>query len=620
MSYVATYLLAISLLALLFFWTGRLLAWPRRAERHEARSDWIESLALGAALWMALVFALAAVGLLRPLTLYTAILVVVGASLMRRRAGGLHLLPVFRRPEWLAAEATLAVALGALGVALFLQTLTPAVSWDANVYHLTVPQLWIEHGGFRAIPYNVYSNWPLNTELLYGLAMALQDHVLAKLVHFLFGVSLLVAVYGVTARVASRFAGLLAATLVLCNQVVLAEIRVAYVDLAFTLFFFLAFLRLHEALESRDWDRRDLLLAGVLAGVAGGIKPTGWVAPLCLGLVLFLGSLRRRSGLRQVSRSLLLFLAPAMLLLLPWLVKTWLTTGNPVYPFFYELFGGPEWSEELGRQFVEWQRGIGMGRGWRDYLLLPLRVILVGGPGYDRFDGQIHPLWLVWIPVAAWSARRSSLARRGLWVVVIYFVFWALTSQQMRFLIAALPLLSVAAALGIKELIQKAQPGRSRGWIKAAATLVFVLLIVQSGAAYAVGAWRMSAEYLRYGPTLHEDVVPPVYRFINDELPAKARVMMVNTNLGFFCHRDYIADSFFEASQMRHLLQPASSKEQAAAILAGQGITHLLVDGRDLGILFPHSFFELLKDTALAEVVYSSEDQRYAVLEMRQGK
>ena len=61
-----------------------------------------------------------------------------------------------------------------------MKALWPRVSWDANVYHLTVPRLYVEHGGFRRIPFNVYSNWPLNTELLFVVASLLRDYVLGE--------------------------------------------------------------------------------------------------------------------------------------------------------------------------------------------------------------------------------------------------------------------------------------------------------------------------------------------------------------------------------------------------------------------------------------------------------
>ena len=59
-----------------------------------------------------------------------------------------------------------------------------------------------------------------------------------------------------------------------------------------------------------------------------------------------------------------------------------------------------------------------MGRDAVDYLLLPWRVILEGGRGYDHFDGELGAFWIVVLPVrrrggfwycgCAETARHSS--------------------------------------------------------------------------------------------------------------------------------------------------------------------------------------------------------------------
>jgi hypothetical protein len=68
--------------------------------------------------------------------------------------------------EWVGLAVLAAVAVPMLFLALY-----PSVSWDADTYHLGVPRLWLDHGGFRQIPFNVYSNWPLSTELLFSMAL-----------------------------------------------------------------------------------------------------------------------------------------------------------------------------------------------------------------------------------------------------------------------------------------------------------------------------------------------------------------------------------------------------------------------------------------------------------------
>ena len=46
----------------------------------------------------------------------------------------------------------------------------------------------------------------------------------------------------------------------------------------------------------------------------------------------------------------------------PWYLKSYLWTGNPVYPFYYELFGGRYWTPQRAHEYALAQQAFGMGR------------------------------------------------------------------------------------------------------------------------------------------------------------------------------------------------------------------------------------------------------------------
>src|SRR5262249_52412592 len=120
-------------------------------------------------------------------------------------------------------------------------------------------------------------------------------------------------------------------------------------------------------------------------------------------------------------------------------------------------FGGPEWSTGLEGQFLAWQQSIGMGRQVVDFLLLPVRVALEGGSGYTHFDGRLNPLWCALVPLSLAAAPSSPPVRRALGVAALYFLTWAATSQQARFLIPILPLLSVAAGVALATMLARVE-------------------------------------------------------------------------------------------------------------------------------------------------------------------
>ena len=551
---------------------------------------WLVRFALGSVSWIALLFVLACVRLFRadvvvPLLL---VLALAGALLLRREATASRpgaddaarravATAVTAEPGETRTESTsptaeriaawvLGAALVMVLAGLWLHALRPDVATDADVYHLTLPRLFLEHGGFYRVPWSVYSNWPLGAELLFAAAMAAADHVLASQLHFAFGVAAL-ALAGLLAatdppgpaarhRALAFTAALAAATAVLFNPVVLFEIRVAYVDLAQAFFLALGALLLERVRAGQEPAKRGLLLVGLCCGAMTSLKPNGFFGAVPLVLLYLLDEWRSRhrgtSPWPGVWRGLALLGAPAALLAVPWVAKTWLLTGNPVYPFLYDVFGGPEWNSGLSERFSHWQRAIGMGREPLDYLLLPLRLILYGDFGYARFDGRLSPAWIVLLPLAVAGAWRDGRARRLLAVSGVFFVLWAATAQQMRFLIPILPLLAAAAARGALIALA-AVPDRSRvsrTVLASAGALALAAALVQGSVVYLKQTPRLLRDYAAHGSRLHEMVRHPVYPWLDSNLPTGAKLLLLGTNRGFFVPREYVADSFFEASQI----------------------------------------------------------------------
>ncbi|MEO1082954.1 MAG: hypothetical protein AAFY88_01795, partial [Acidobacteriota bacterium] len=327
------------------------------ANRGSTVSPLVTRFMIGLAVWIAALFALAATGFFTAtafLTVAACCHVLAALEVWRIRDD----LPDFRweslkeglRTAALPATMSLFVLVPVLALAL-----TPSVSWDASAYHLTLPKLYLEHGGFFPVEMNVYSHWPQGLELLFGTAMALHGYVLAKALHFGCGLLVITALV----RLCPGRSGWLAAALFVLNDVVLFEMRVAYIDLAYTFARLVGATYAAELAEptERGQLRRNELLVGVAAGLLISLKVTGLVSASILALMLMPRWWREftHSGLRSVARSVGAFAAPCILLGAPWWIKTWILTGNPVYPWLWNLFGGPDWSPEAHEQFARWQ-------------------------------------------------------------------------------------------------------------------------------------------------------------------------------------------------------------------------------------------------------------------------
>ncbi|MEE2776675.1 MAG: hypothetical protein VYE73_07920 [Acidobacteriota bacterium] len=621
MGYVGTYLLfsVATLLALLASGAALDRGWSRALGATSA-DRFLLRLTMGIAAWTAALFTLAAAQVLTR----TPVMVLVGAGL----AGGGWAAwqdrgsrrPLSSSASQLAGtDAWVVLAtltLGAVAAALFLQVLRPIVAWDADVYHLTLPRLWTDHGGFLRIPFNVYSNWPSGVQLLYAGALLAKDFVLAKALHYLFAIVLVAAVARWVAARSTAAWGLVAGGCLLASPVFVFEARIAYVDIAVALFYFAGFVFCDRTLDSDDpaQARLWLLAAGLAGGLMAGAKLNGIVGASTLAILFVTSHIVSGRGLRRLTAALATFAAPVGALWLPWLAKSTILTGNPVYPLLYGRFGGPEWSHALADAHRTWNQSLGMGRTAMDYLLLLPRALFAGGEGYERFDGRLHPLVALLLLIALAAARRESQVRRALAVASMWFVAWAFTSQQMRLLIPALPLLACAGGLGAARLTASSKA--SRLWQRGAIIAVLVLL-AGANAHYLGQAPTLVRIFHQRGADVREDQEGAVCTFVNNELPPPARLLFVHHSRGFFCERDFLADSFFEASQLADWMHRLGDRDAILADLRSLGITHVLVRRESAGPVFPDAFVALLAEPTHRRVYDASDPSgSYFIVEL----
>lgn len=329
---------------------------------------------------------------------------------------------------------TLAIAV--YWLLLFLPALYPPIQWDATTYHLVLARQYLEA---HSIQVDLGIHWPivpLLNQLLFAWAMAILDDELAQLVVHSFFVLTALALFSWGRRSGHPIAGLTAAVVWVSHPLVRWLSTAAYVDVSLSCYTFLAVYSLRMFWEMRE--RAFWIVAMALAAFAAGVKITG-VATVAgataFGILLLLrGKLAKSAVLRGIGAALLTGA--------PWYVLIGVHTGNPIWPILPQLSNGvwadPRVIERLGYFF-----SVGTAKTPINFLLVPLLLVFDLSNFQPDNDLNLIPIFLLFPVCWLISFFDEKVRWWTLWSALI-MVAWFSTSQQVRLLLPALPLVSVA--------------------------------------------------------------------------------------------------------------------------------------------------------------------------------
>jgi hypothetical protein len=354
-----------------------------------------------------------------------------------------------RVPRWMTGAGIAAVIL------TFLMTFLPPVeAYDALLYHLTVPDLWIRDTGLRA--YNIPPYWfPSLGEGAFVWGLGLGSDIVPQQLHFLWALFTALLLWDWSRNLWND----ITAWWVLMFLVSMPSLPLlaswAYTDLALTFFVVATMYTLWQGHQSSNlrWWR----LAAVFTGMAMGMKYTSVIIPLTAFILISIWKFREQ---KKWLPEILWFGMISGFTACIWYLRNWLWVGNPFYPF---VFGGRYWDSFR----AAWYAGAGTGVGWdlKAILSLPLTITL-NYQDITAFDGDIGPLFLLSLPMALWILIRSRnlepAQQQALTVIGLFGFFsvalWTygyVTSRnlwQARLLFPAIIPFSIPASLGLASI------------------------------------------------------------------------------------------------------------------------------------------------------------------------
>ena len=473
--------------------------------------------------------------------------------------------------------------LGALIAMSSVSALTPEVRFDALTYHLAAAKVFAERHRIVEIPEMIGSYYPGSGIVLYAVAQVLSGPKLAKLFNFGFGLLTLAVTYVIGTRYFCREVGTRAALIFFSLPLVFWASGTAYNDLSMSFFCLLGILLfLNGAQGFRSGNLYYAMsLSGLAFGTALGIKPTPLVIMALLGIALLL-CVRRHDTVRPGWGliALLVLFSTSILFSFHWYLRSYLYTGNPIFPWLNSLFRSPYWTRPDMSLNLSYY---GMGSKPLDLILLPWNMTFHP----ERFveAGSLGVVFLAFLPLLP-HARNPGGA--GPWLFLIcggFLIFWIATGQNARYLLPVLPLLAILYSAALVRFCKERL--RSQRLPRRIVHAVFVIALIEQAALwfplddtrfpYTVALGKESdADYLaRVHP------VSKVWAYANEHLGPETKMLSVVNEFTFFSNHRPIAYSYFSAVLAAR--RPECFPDFVAADSTYQnlircGYTHLLVD------------------------------------------
>ena len=472
------------------------------------------------------------------------------------------------------------------------------LEWDTLSYHLADPKIYLLAHRISYLPWESHSNFAFTAEMwyLFGLMMRGPESgiPLAKLFHFSCGAGACLAIYALGARHVSPRVGQIAALLFASTPLALWEAGTAYADLAPTFFTTLTLLAVGNGIAGRD--ERWLRLGAVLMGLTLSTKATSLTTLALLVLCLLIWRLRSlaQSPVKAVG-SMAVWCVLALTVGSPWLIKSTVYTGNPVYPFYSQIFGGRYWNVDLGKQYDASNANFGVGTSLAEVhssaqaILVPWNLTMYLVPGHLFPNNAFRPFNDNQTPLASLSPvllvalffpafRRGQAVPASVKVLGIFALLsgllWFATMQYARYLLPLVPVLCLLATWVLAQAVSVRSLSGYALAVLGICSLAWTgyigasLLTLEAPVAFGL---QSRAAYL----TQHEPTYPTM-QFINTQLPAHSKLVFYGNPLGFYCDRPYLWGDAQHSTFIPYA--KFQTAEDLRVYLQKLGVTYILVN------------------------------------------
>ena len=326
-------------------------------------------------------------------------------------------------------------------------SLLPEIGEDALRCHLYIPKLYIQnHKIFNVDNFSSYSNMPFNIQMIYTLGLLVEGEIVAKLINFALGLTIIAAIFSFCKRYFNARMGVIASLIFYITPSVYNNSITANTDIGEVLFLFLS---VYILFIWNEFKKNNLLiLSAIFYGIALGSKYNSLYA--LVPLLFFIG-MGTGLNIKRIGKNIFLFIAVVVIFISIWWIKAYIYTGNPVFPYLNKIFNSNLWQRDRN----DWLNLHSYGKpiSLKNTLFLPFDIVfnshIYGG-------GPRDILYFLFVPIGIYSfilnKEKSIIIGYLLILITAYSIFWAMTFQYLRWLMPVLPSASIICAYGVYNL------------------------------------------------------------------------------------------------------------------------------------------------------------------------
>jgi hypothetical protein len=485
----------------------------------------------------------------------------------------------FHAPRFSSGEKLLLISLALPFFIGLIGALSPETFYDSGVYHLGVPQEWINSHRMHMIPSIHMSFYPSNIETLYTIAMLLNNEMTAKLIHFSFGILTMCLMFVMVKKYFSRSAAWLAVVIFWATPYVTFMMGKTNIEMGMAFFEASAFFALINWMDTKQ--RKWLIISAVCSGLGMGSKYTSVYASFSLVVVLLCFRLfRDKSGLKEALKEAGMFVLISAIMVSPWLIRDFLWVGNPVFPMFWDKLGNIKYkafsffTDPPRRPFT-----------LHNIITLPWEMTMGYKNIQEPFSGV---LYLVFLPLLFLFKPKNRIIQPFVLYGILYYFLWQYFQAHFRLFVPALPVVCSIYAFWISG-----QPVKN--WRRLLYLLIAVLAVgdilfasmVQKRSENPLGAFLglvSRADKLSDNNGAYS-YVSPNYRaieWINKNMPEDTYLLFLGETRGLYFKRKFIANTTAEYPPILLYIKASKNEDELADLLGKKGINSIFLNAREV--------------------------------------